>query len=640
MPAWLRDRRPLLGPAVVVVAIVPIIVATVRALARGWVAIGDDGLLLLRTQDVATANHPLLGTWTSASLSAGRSINNPGPLWFDALAPFVKVAGPSVGFAVGVMVANIAAVVLAAWGARRVGGELAMVLVAALSAGLAWSMGSELLYDAWQPHAMLLPFWALLILLWALAAGQLWTLPWALGIASLLLQTHLAFAYVVAIIGVAAIVAGVLVTRRDQRRGGLVRWRRPLVASAIVVMLAWIQPLIDQIAGEGNLGALLRSGSGGDDGRRLGLRIGIRLVGSVVALPPWWTRPGFSDTIRPTGVITGDGPLELSEGNVARLGPALLGVALVAVVLGAVIVLGWRRRDRVVVALGALSVTAVGACIVSLVLTPVPAIGLSPHQMRWLWPVSALVLLTAVVAAGRLARRAVPTITAIGAVATLVLAVLTLPTYAAPQGPTQDVRYGPSIAALVDQVEDYDPGERVLFDTSALRFGEPYSGPVLAALGRAGVDFAVPDEITVRQVGERRRVDGRERRTLRIVEGLDARTPRASTNRVAYVAGISADEEADLDELRPQVIAILSDSGIRLNDRGQDAVAAGRFNFPVDVLAPGADASALEAAGWLQVFIADGYIDLDPATRADFERYAALAERAARFTVGIFETTP
>ena len=170
--AWLRQRRRWLGPAVVVVAIVPIVVATVRALARGWVAIGDDGLLLLRTQDVATANHPLLGTWTSASLSAGRSINNPGPLWFDALAPFVKVAGPSVGFAVGVMVANIAAVVLAAWAARRVGGELAMVLVTALSAGLAWSMGSELLYDAWQPHAMLLPFWALLILLWALAAGQ------------------------------------------------------------------------------------------------------------------------------------------------------------------------------------------------------------------------------------------------------------------------------------------------------------------------------------------------------------------------------------------------------------------------------------------------------------------------------------
>ena len=254
------------------------------------------------------------------------------------LAPFVKVAGPSVGFAVGVMVANIAAVVLAAWAARRVGGELAMVLVTALSAGLAWSMGSELLYDAWQPHAMLLPFWALLILLWALASGA--AVDAARGSsaspACSCRPTWRSPTWSPSSAGRRSSPAS-LVARRDRGRGLTVRWRRPLVASAIVVVLAWIQPLIDQVAGEGNLGALVRSGSGGGDGRRLGLRIGIRLVGSVVALPPWWTRPGFSDTIRPTGLITGDGPLELSEGNVARLGPALLGLALVG---------GGARRRR------------------------------------------------------------------------------------------------------------------------------------------------------------------------------------------------------------------------------------------------------------------------------------------------------
>ena len=88
------------------------------------------------------------------------------------------------------------------------------------------------------------------------------------------------------------------------------------------------------------------------------------------------------------------------------------------------------------------------------------------------------------------------------------------------------------------------------------------------------------------------------------------------------------------------MIATLSDSGIRLNQRGQDAVAAGRFNFPSTCWRRVWTPAALEAAGWLQVFIAEGYIDLDPATRADFQRYAALAERAARFTVGIFETPP
>ena len=134
-----------------------------------------------------------------------------------------------------------------------------MVLVTALSAGLAWSMGSELLFDAWQPHAMLLPFWALLILLWALAAGHArGRSRGSSAVASLLVQTHLAFVYVVAIIGGAAIVAGSSSWPRrprsgDERRRS--RWRRPLVASAIVVVLAWIQPLLDQVVGEGNLGA-------------------------------------------------------------------------------------------------------------------------------------------------------------------------------------------------------------------------------------------------------------------------------------------------------------------------------------------------------------------------------------------------
>ena len=64
---------------------------------------------------------------------------------------------PSVGFAIGVAVANIARRDPGAGLARRVGGASAALVVTALSGGLAWSMGSELLFDAWQPHAMLLP---------------------------------------------------------------------------------------------------------------------------------------------------------------------------------------------------------------------------------------------------------------------------------------------------------------------------------------------------------------------------------------------------------------------------------------------------------------------------------------------------
>ena len=303
MTPLLRPRlpRPGLGTLVVCLALLPVVVAPIRALARGWVAVGDNGLLLLRAQDVLTANHPLLGTWTSASLGAGESINNPGPLWWDVLAPFVKLGGPSVGFALGVMAANAAAIVLAAWAARRAGGQGAMLVVTALSAGLTWSMGSELLFDAWQPHAMLLPFWALLIVAWALGTGDLVMAPVLVGVASLIVQTHLSFVYVIAIVTVAAIGGAVWSTRSAGWAGvgdadHRASWRRPLLATAIVAVLAWIQPLIDQVAGEGNLVALATAGTS-SDGQTIGLRLGARLVASVVALPPWWGRSGFSETI-------------------------------------------------------------------------------------------------------------------------------------------------------------------------------------------------------------------------------------------------------------------------------------------------------------------------------------------------------
>ena len=484
--------RWLVPVTAVALAIAPLVVATVRALTRGWMAIGDNGLILLRAQDVGTAHHPLLGTWTSASQAAGRAISNPGPLWFDVLAPFVRVAGPRVGLAVAVMLANSAAIVGAAWAAQRAGGQRAMVLTTALSAGLAWSMGSELLFDAWQPHAMLLPFWCLLLMCWALAAGHLVMAPFVVGIASLLVQTHLSFVYVVAISGAASVAMVAVASWRVARYGGMA-WRRERaalwrmgLASAAVAVIAWIQPLIDQVAGEGNLGHLLRSG--GDDPERVGLGLGARFVGSVVALPPWWTRPGFSSTIRPTGVVEEAGSRTLAEGHVAGTGAATLGLVLAVAVLAVVIAAGWYQRSRPLLTLGVLAASALTAALISMVLLPfivlVPSgvLGVSPHQMRWLWPISALVLLTPLVAVAEWApvrRVVVP----VGLAATAVLSVLNLPTQAAPEGPTADRRYTETTRALVDQLSSYRPARPgpVRRLCAALRRGLQRAGP-----GRAG----------------------------------------------------------------------------------------------------------------------------------------------------------
>ena len=77
----------------------------------------------------------------------------------------------------------------------------------------------------------------------------------------------------------------------------------------------------------------------------------------------------------------------------------------------------------------------------------------------------------------------------------------------------------------------------MLFDISVLRFAEPYSGPVLAALAREGVDVVVTDDGMVRQLGERRRAEGDEQLRIELLEGLAAEQPPAGARRVAFVEG-------------------------------------------------------------------------------------------------------
>ncbi len=635
-----RLPRPGLGTLVVALALLPVIVAPIRALARGWVAVGDNGLLLLRAQDVMTSDHPLLGTWTSASLGAGESINNPGPLWWDVLAPFVKLGGPSVGLALGVMAANAAAIVLAAWAARRAGGQPAMLVVTALSAGLTWSMGSELLFDAWQPHAMLLAFWAFLVVAWALGTGDLVMAPVLVGVASLIVQTHLSFVYVVTIVMVAAFGGAVWSTRSAGWAGGSdidrrPSWRRPLLATAIVAVLAWIQPLIDQVAGEGNLVALASAGTSGD-GQTIGLRLGTRLVASVVALPPWWGRSGFSETIVATGVVTDGTSVDVAEGNVAGGLVAALGLLVVAAVLGAVIVFGWRRRSRPTVTIGALAAVAVAAALVTTVVTPVNLIGLSPHQLRWLWPISMLVLAAAAFAVATETPRRV--VRPVGVAAVAVFAALALPTYAAPEGPTRERGHTETVAQLLDQLEDYDPEGAVLYDTSVLRFAEPYSGPTLAALARNGVDVVVSDEVTIRQIGRGRQADGTETHRVFQVEGSAAATTPAGARRIAFADGLDDAERAELDELRADVIAAASAGGLQLNEAGLAAATAGRLPFEATVLERGGDASAIDAGGWLLELAANEWIDIPTDQQPSWDRFVELDTRRTRFTVALFET--
>src|SRR5262245_31662811 len=161
-------RRFSLG--MLALALVPIGVSVGRAIANGWVPIFDAGYFTVRSRDVLTRHHPFLGAWSSASATLDAKIRNLGPLQLDLLAPFTKI-DPYRGTAIGVAVVAAASVVAVWWSARRVlgpfGAGAAMVATIALEA----AVGSQAFIDPSQQLYLLMPYWALLWLTWAVATG-------------------------------------------------------------------------------------------------------------------------------------------------------------------------------------------------------------------------------------------------------------------------------------------------------------------------------------------------------------------------------------------------------------------------------------------------------------------------------------
>jgi hypothetical protein len=487
-----------------------IVFCTGRGLARGYEPIGDNAMIELRAWDVFSRDFPLLGSGSSASLSAGRDVNHPGPLLFEYLAIPVRLLGGPVGLAVGAAVLNIAAL----WGsvlvARRVDGDRTAAGVGVAAAVLAWTMGSELLYDVWQPNILVLPFFCFLVLMWVVFAGRSRALPFAVAVGSLCMQAHISYVVLVP----ALLVAGVVALAVHDRGQTWTRHRGSLLISVGVGIVLWAPPLWEQFsgAGEGNISRLIGS-TGADENPRHGFALGVRILGAVLAVPRGWLRPGF-DTAVPIApwVEDADGR-RLDLGGFPSVVTALFWLVLAAAVIVALVVLT-RRAGQTFTSYGAL-VAAVTASVglISLAITPVDHFGVSPHRMRWLWALGAFLLAVVLAAvlnlvAARFTQTALAT-WVVTVVAALVTVVATLPTYAAESGPVDQRQYGPlvqSVRSSLDPVKE--AGGTVLFDNTGLVFAEPYSWPVLAELARSGIEFEVETESISRHVGRRRLADG------------------------------------------------------------------------------------------------------------------------------------
>ena len=612
-----------------VAVVVPIVVAVVRALARGWFPIGDDALLTLRAADVFTRHHPLLGSWTSASLALGTDVNNPGPLYDDLLAPFMWAIGRPFGYApavaVGVGAINAAAAIGTLIVAARLGGWRAERWLLLLVAALTWSMGSELLFDIWQPHALLLPFVLLVVLTVGLASGDAALAPWWAGVLSLVVQTHIGYAYV----GAALVALIVVAWTVRVRRGSEPEWRRSAALTGAVVAIAWAQPLWEQLFGEGqgNLSRLATSAGGGD--LTIGAGNAVRLLGAVLVVPPWWTRFGFADAVLPAPLEqTPTGPVFAIPG-LPGLAVSLLGVVGVVAVLAW---LTWALRGLVRWAVGvALLLVLVG--VATLAVQVVGVTGLGSHQVRWIFAMAAYVhvVLAWGVASVWAARRrrtrdplpagqaAAPgtrgDAVLVGVVAVLVVGNLGFQAHSL--GPVGDRHAADTLRPVFADLTQFDPGGPVVYDVENFLVFEPYSSAVIMHLVELGVDVRLDHEGYLRQYGPSRRADGAEPVRVFQYEREDALLYAGPGCIVSRRSALSDDAAAEVD-------AVI------------DAAAADVATAPIDVAGMPADVAALAAAGdgfrivargLLPVLVDEARIARTPAIDAAVAADRAIVER-------------
>jgi hypothetical protein len=624
----------------VVAVLVPIAVAVARHSTGRWLPIGDDALVELRSRDVFSWRHlPLLGTWSSASLTAGKDLNHPGPLLFDLLAVPVRLFGGRAGMAVGVGLINSLAVVGVAMVTHRLRGAAASVWATVVAGGLAWTMGSVMLTDAWNPHVLILPCLLMLVLAWGVAAGDVALLPWLLAAASLCLQTHLGYAYLVPTLCVAALVGAAVVYRRRWRTDPSVRaidgarLRRTGLASVATIVVLWAQPLGEQLfgSGQGNMARILTS-TGGDE-PTVGPSLGIRIVARLVALPPWWTRASFVKAV-PNTSYDPDGTT-VSPAGLPGLGVA---VAALVLVLGAVAVLGWwawRRRDRTGTVAIAVALVAVALSLASLTIMPIGPLGLTPHQMRWLWPVSAFVVLSVVVnlASVRADRR----VALAGLAVVAVVAVANLPAHLQLAGPESAPQSIAPARAISDQVAAWHAEGPVWLDTRELRVFEPYSAVVMAALQRGGVDVRVDEPGLVRQLGNARRATGNEQVRLVLREGRAAISAPTGATVVAFTSPLSSAEIDDVIAGEAAMVDQIALMGVTFTDAGARLVESGAFGATADeIVAASFDAEALVGSGMAAALVHADAIELDPSTAGVMRRTADLRVRLDDTTVAVF----
>ena len=248
---WHRRGAIAVGILLIAIALWPALAAARASLRLPWNPSGDWALLAMWVEDVGHVT-PLLGPYSRFGW------NHPGPLMFWMLAvPYHLAGGAAEALLASTAWVNALALggsVGVAWRRGRL--PLAASTTVALMI-LTRAIGPEQLRDPWNPYITMLPLALFVFLVWSGVEGDRWAWPLAVLVGSFIVQSHVGYLVIVAVIVLAAAVLLWL----DRREIPLLpidpRRRRLLIATTVgATVFCWLPVLVDQFAGSGNLTAI------------------------------------------------------------------------------------------------------------------------------------------------------------------------------------------------------------------------------------------------------------------------------------------------------------------------------------------------------------------------------------------------
>jgi hypothetical protein len=344
----LRGTTALLFGGLVVVLVLPLIVALVQLHRPHWYPLLDMAQTEIRVRDV-TSHPPLIGLAGRIGPFGPNGGSHPGPISFYALWPVWRMlGGSSYGLFVSTVVLDTVAITLSLWMALRRGGRTLLLAMGVVLAVLTRAYGAFMLTLPWNPYLPVLWWFVFLLAVWSVLCDDLAMLPVLVVAGTLCMQTHISYLGLIG--GLAAVTIGVTVWAAYKRRAdpaarhALLLWGG---VSAVLGVLLWIPPVIDQFAhSPGNLG-IIRDYFSHPPDATIGLHRGVTVLLQQLDPVKLLTRTLVHD----------GGAVEVSGSRV----PGIL--LLVGFFVAAYF--AWRLRNRTLIVLDGVLTMALGLGLIS-----------------------------------------------------------------------------------------------------------------------------------------------------------------------------------------------------------------------------------------------------------------------------------